>query len=55
VNPEDCPNRAKHTKKPEGFAEFMAWAEKKAKTHTQVRCPGCHRWLIWKPKRKAKK
>ncbi len=51
---EDCPDKAKHTKSPSGYMEWHAWAEKKAKTHTQHRCPTCGFWSIWKRKPKVK-
>lgn len=49
-----CPDRAKHTPCPSGYVAWHEWAEKKAKTHTQERCPTCLLWAIWKPKRKEK-
>ena len=39
-----------HTKRPEGFVAFQEWAEKKAKTHDQIRCPVCGLWAVWVPK-----
>ena len=48
-----CPNVRRHTPRPEGYGDFMDWAEKKAKTHVQTRCPDCGLWTIWKPKKKA--
>lgn len=42
-----CPEKDKHTPSPEGYIEWHAWAEKKAKTHKQKRCPGCTRFAIW--------
>jgi hypothetical protein len=50
---EDCPDAVKHTKSPPGYLQWHAWAENKAKTHTQHRCPKCGFWVIWKRKRKA--
>ena len=49
---EDCPDAAKHTKTPSGYLAWHAWAEKKAKTHEQHRCPKCGFWTLWKPKAK---
>lgn len=43
----------KHTPHPEGYLAFHEWVEKKAKTHTQHRCPVCGLWAIWKPKKKG--
>lgn len=42
----------KHTKCPTGYLTWHEWADKKAKTHKQKRCPVCHLWKIWVPKRK---
>jgi hypothetical protein len=50
LEPEDCPLRAQHTPRPEGFLPYVAWAEAKSRTHRQLRCAGCHRWAIWVPK-----
>lgn len=41
----------KHTPSPEGYIQFHAWAEKKSKTHRQIRCPVCGLWAIWVPKK----
>ncbi len=51
---KDCPDRAKHTKCPEGYLQWHAWAAKKMKTHTQVRCPSCGLFAIWVPKKKGR-
>lgn len=45
-----CPNKAKHTESPDGYIAWHEWAERKAKTHVQERCPGCGLFMIWKPK-----
>lgn len=50
-----CPNRAKHTECPTNYLGWHEWAEKKAKTHEQVKCEGCGRLSIWIPKRKGKR
>lgn len=42
-----CTNVANHTEMPKGYADWHAWAEKKAKTHRQVKCVGCGRYEIW--------
>lgn len=44
---------APHTPAPSGYAAWHEWAEHKARTHEQHRCPGCQLWLIWKPKEKT--
>jgi len=49
----DCPKRAKHTPCPSDYVAWHEWAEKKAATHEQTRCPTCGRWAIWKPKPKV--
>lgn len=46
--------QCKHTPAPKGYLQWHAWAEKKAKTHVQEKCPYCGLWAIWKPKRKVK-
>lgn len=45
-----CPNAAKHTPAPAGYLAWDEWAEKKSKTHRQVKCTGCGRYSIWVPK-----
>lgn len=47
----DCPRAAElHTPQPAGYLAWHAWAEIKARTHRQERCPECGLWAIWKPK-----
>jgi hypothetical protein len=41
------PNRCKHTKCPTGYVEWFEWAEKKAKTHNQIKCSNCGLYAIW--------
>lgn len=43
-----CPNYKNHTKQPEGYLAWHEWAEKKSKTHHQVKCDGCGLFAIWK-------
>lgn len=50
-----CPDVATHTPSPDGYLQWHAWAEQKAKTHRQSRCPTCGFWSIWKPKQKRAK
>lgn len=38
-----------HTPEPTGYLQWHAWAEEKAKTHIQERCPVCGLWAIWVP------
>lgn len=47
---EDCPDARKHTKQPAGYVDRALWGERKAKTHTQERCPTCGFWVIWRRK-----
>lgn len=47
---EDCPEKARHTRYPEGYLQWHAWAEKKAKTHRSTRCKGCGLFAVWMPK-----
>ena len=49
LEPEDCPLKDQHTPPPTSYLVFHDWAEKKAKTHRQMRCAGCHRWSVWVP------
>lgn len=50
---EDCPQRHLHTRCPEGYLAWHAWAEHKSRRHYQVRCPGCGYLTIWKRKPKG--
>lgn len=45
-----CANGGKHTPQPTGYLQWHMWAEEKAKTHRQERCPACGLWSVWKPK-----
>ena len=47
VNDVDCPNEEAHTAQPAGYLQWYDWAARMAKTHVQIRCPGCDRWAIW--------
>ena len=38
----------KHTPCPSDYVAWHDWAERKAKTHTQHRCPTCGRFAVWK-------
>ena len=51
----DCPNKANHTPCPEGYIQWHDWAAKMSKTHSQIRCQGCGKWVTWLPKAKARK
>ncbi len=42
-----CPNAKKHTRQPEGYANWHLWAERKGETHRQVRCDGCGDFEVW--------
>lgn len=44
---EPCPDEDKHTPHPVGFVEWNLWAEEMGKTHKQVRCKTCARFVIW--------
>jgi hypothetical protein len=39
--------KCKHAPAPTGYLEWHAWADKKATTHRQRRCPGCGLWKVW--------
>lgn len=45
-NPE-CPRSADHEPEPAGYMAWHEWADAKAKTHRQCRCPGCGLWVLW--------
>jgi hypothetical protein len=45
-----CPREDLHTPSPRGYLEWHEWAERKAKTHVQRRCPGCTLFSIWVPR-----
>lgn len=47
----DCPNAAQHTPQPDGYLAWHEWADKKSKTHYQIKCPGCDLYAIWVPKK----
>lgn len=49
-----CPQVDKHTPHPTGYVARHEWAERKAKTHEQIRCEGCGRLAIWVPKTAAR-
>ena len=40
---------------PQGYLGWCFWAQKKAQTHRQRRCPTCGLWKIWVRKTKRKK
>jgi hypothetical protein len=48
LNP-DCPRAADHEPFPRGYLAASEYADLLMQTHTQHRCPGCGRWMIWKP------
>lgn len=47
----DCPRAAeKHTPRPESYLAWFDWAQQKARTHRQRKCPTCGFWAVWVPK-----
>lgn len=46
----ECLYRGSHTRAPGNPLDYARWAEAMRETHEQERCPGCGRWVIWKPK-----
>lgn len=46
----ECDLEEYHTPCPSGYVSWHLWAEEMSKTHTQRRCPGCNRWMIWYPR-----
>lgn len=49
-----CPNESTHTRRPELYLHWYSWAERMSKTHAQVTCEGCGRWMIWLPNAQAR-
>ena len=48
--------QCKHTKKPEGFLQHLAWRiEMFRKGYVQTKGPGCGSWAIWKKDGSVKK
>lgn len=39
--------KCKHIKEPTGYIEWHNWAEKKSRTHRQIRCEKCGLYKIW--------
>ncbi len=48
-----CPHQAAHTPAPSAYLDWHDWARRMEKTHRQVMCNGCGRYLIWRPKSKC--
>jgi hypothetical protein len=49
---DDCPAVETHTACPQGYLAWHEWAERMNKTHRQIRCPSCHLFAIWVPRKK---
>lgn len=49
-----CPNEREHTSCPASYLAWHEWAEEKAKTHRQVRCPSCGLFKVWVPRTSPK-
>jgi len=47
-----CPDRIHHTEVPQDYLAWHSWAKLMSKTHRQLKCAGCGRYLIWLPKQK---
>lgn len=45
------PGECVHTKQPEGYLPWHAWAKLASKTHHQIKCPTCLLYQIWIPKK----
>ncbi len=39
--------KCKHTKSPTAYVAWHDWAEKKSKTHEQIKCPNCGLYKVW--------
>lgn len=45
---EICPNQMEHTEQPEGYLDWMSWADRHHKDGwRQKKCPGCGFYAIW--------
>lgn len=42
----------RHAPAPSGYLAWHEWAEKKSRTHRQIRCACCGLWTIWIPKKR---
>ncbi len=38
---------------PTGYLAWHEWAEQKAKTHRQSKCPTCGLYAVWTPKKET--
>ena len=45
-----CRNCDNHTLGPAGYIAWHEWAEKRSKTHDQLKCPDCGLYVIWRRK-----
>lgn len=45
-----CPNKTQHEPAPEDYAALCGWMHVKSRTHRQVACPGCGKYLVWTPR-----
>lgn len=45
-----CPNKAAHEPMPDDYAAIAGWMHVKSRTHRQVQCPSCGKYLIWVPR-----
>jgi hypothetical protein len=44
-----CPCADLHELMPPGYVARQLWCEQMARTHKQVRCPGCQLYAVWEP------
>lgn len=44
-----CRRAQLHTPCPTSTEEWRAWAAAMQRTHEQLRCPGCGKWVVWLP------
>lgn len=47
---EGCPKRDEHTPSPEGYLAWHAWAERKSRTHRQIKHQPCGLFAVWVPR-----
>ena len=46
---KECLNAKNHTERPEQYIAWHNWAERKSKTHRQIKYKGCGLYEIWIP------
>lgn len=55
MKPKPCTQEGLHTRAPVGYLAWHEWAERKAKTHDQERCPGCGLFKVWRSRKTGRR